>query len=721
MGMASSQARLLTLTARMHQIEYKAARLEAQKLQMANESTRVYNEYLEALDAAKIQHKFINTDGSVTYKDVTFNDLYFGSTQNKYGIFSTQNDQMYIPQDIANTYETYKNSPDGFATAMTGYVPPVIPIIPNVGREVGGEYHPATGTNIEEGQDINLSRGQSVSTSIKDEITLTLNNPIGGSAYTYKIQSTNGSAVNANFEYLANGRIVVSGNNLKITAGNSQNDDIILLGKNNNVSTGDGNDIVRVGVVVDSNSFQGQSTGNTINTGSGKDHITVGSSNNTLVDSGSDTTVWYLTGNVANNTTKTNLSGSSAYYHGAGDFTNSTAGTLGVEGYASQGNSNDCRLYSLINSIAKNTNNGNLSNYVTITNNGDTYNVKFKNYNGSGINNINISKTEAKNYKGVSGDITTVLIDLAINKIMAQNKDDSDLQSSATNSSNAFSRAQYRTVSTYLFGNDNFAMYGAGINGDKNNALSKLNTIWNDYKNGNNNVTNVIVSFSSGNDRLGIVAGHAYSLKNLSANNYVELVNPWNDADVLRLDWTTFTNYFGTVSTFGSGAHNTPGIYCNVDSIAMMSEDGEAVTSVSLNATSAEQDSWDYYFNMHQAITAAGGYEIVPEAMRNNNTYLTDLINSGFVYLKEFDNKKDNWFDTSVSTNTSLQEVPDETLIKKAEAKYEADMKRIDLKDRRYDVDIAAIETERNAIKQEMETLKTVAKDNVERTFKLFS
>ena len=30
-------------------------------------------------------------------------------------------------------------------------------------------------------------------------------------------------------------------------------------------------------------------------------------------------------------------------------------------------------------------------------------------------------------------------------------------------------------------------------------------------------------------------------------------------------------------------------------------------------------------------------------------------------------------------------------------------------------------DTERNAIKQEMETLKTVAKENVERTFKLFS
>ena len=78
-------------------------------------------------------------------------------------------------------------------------------------------------------------------------------------------------------------------------------------------------------------------------------------------------------------------------------------------------------------------------------------------------------------------------------------------------------------------------------------------------------------------------------------------------------------------------------------------------------------------------------------------------------------------FLSSVATNTSFQEVTDETGLRKAEAKYEADMRRIDMKDRKYDYDLAALENERNAIKQEMETLKTVSKDNVDRTFKLFS
>lgn len=113
-------------------------------------------------------------------------------------------------------------------------------------------------------------------------------------------------------------------------------------------------------------------------------------------------------------------------------------------------------------------------------------------------------------------------------------------------------------------------------------------------------------------------------------------------------------------------------------------------------------------------------------------TTLTNIINSGEVTIvtknpntKAFPTGVDDAtftvYETSVATNTGLQEVSDESLLKKAEAKYEADMKKIDKKDRKYDSDLAALDTERNAIKNEMETLKTVAKENVDRTFKLFS
>ena len=48
-------------------------------------------------------------------------------------------------------------------------------------------------------------------------------------------------------------------------------------------------------------------------------------------------------------------------------------------------------------------------------------------------------------------------------------------------------------------------------------------------------------------------------------------------------------------------------------------------------------------------------------------------------------------------------------------------MLKINKKDRYYDTQLAACENERKAIITETDTLKTVIKENVDRTFKLFS
>ena len=141
---------------------------------------------------------------------------------------------------------------------------------------------------------------------------------------------------------------------------------------------------------------------------------------------------------------------------------------------------------------------------------------------------------------------------------------------------------------------------------------------------------------------------------------------------------------------------------------------------------------WDYdnatTKNLIQAYEVQkGGYIIIGDAddagMDHSTEWLTNMLNNGYAILIEAStiNGETKNIETSVQTNTKMQEVADEKELKKAEAKYEADMKRIDMKDRRYDSELAKFETERNAVKQEIDTLKNVAKDNVDRTFKLFS
>ena len=104
-----------------------------------------------------------------------------------------------------------------------------------------------------------------------------------------------------------------------------------------------------------------------------------------------------------------------------------------------------------------------------------------------------------------------------------------------------------------------------------------------------------------------------------------------------------------------------------------------------------------------------------PEVLRN-------LVEAGFIIFEKPDTTSETGFtEVNIATDTSLQEVSDEVELKKAEAKYEADMRKINQKDKKFDTDLAAMDAERNAIKTEMDTLKTVAKENVDRTFKLFS
>jgi uncharacterized protein (DUF1684 family) len=63
----------------------------------------------------------------------------------------------------------------------------------------------------------------------------------------------------------------------------------------------------------------------------------------------------------------------------------------------------------------------------------------------------------------------------------------------------------------------------------------------------------------------------------------------------------------------------------------------------------------------------------------------------------------------------------DRVALAKAEAKYEHEMKIINKKDEKFDLQLKKIETEREAITKEFESVKKVSSDNVERTFGIFS
>ena len=113
MGMSSSQARLLSLTGRMHDIELKAQRIQADKLRLANESNHVYEEYVNALEAKKLMAKMVDSNGQIGDVLMTGGkSLTFGSYLEQYAMLD-KNGKTLVSESFHNSYSS-TNSLAGF-------------------------------------------------------------------------------------------------------------------------------------------------------------------------------------------------------------------------------------------------------------------------------------------------------------------------------------------------------------------------------------------------------------------------------------------------------------------------------------------------------------------------------------------------------------------------------------------------------------------------------
>ena len=136
-----------------------------------------------------------------------------------------------------------------------------------------------------------------------------------------------------------------------------------------------------------------------------------------------------------------------------------------------------------------------------------------------------------------------------------------------------------------------------------------------------------------------------------------------------------------------------------------------------------------YYANLWEAINTAGGCQTIDEQYRSGEDgkeWFNAMVESGLVTIQIYDDTGSNnkWSDTSVIATTSnnfLKTAQDKTDLAKAEAEYNHELSIINRKDKEYDRDLSKLETERSAINTEMDAIKQVKDDNVDRTFGIFS
>ena len=146
--------------------------------------------------------------------------------------------------------------------------------------------------------------------------------------------------------------------------------------------------------------------------------------------------------------------------------------------------------------------------------------------------------------------------------------------------------------------------------------------------------------------------------------------------------------------------------------------------------TGFDQDTYNYYVRWAQMIELEGGInyctndlDLEKDAQLLNDNLMSGYIQIDVVYDKRGGGITDKPTSASTDSNVSFVNTSsiDSRILKKAEAAYQKKLSDVEKIDKKYDMDLNRLETERNALTTEYDSVKKVISDNVERTFGIFS
>lgn len=101
--------------------------------------------------------------------------------------------------------------------------------------------------------------------------------------------------------------------------------------------------------------------------------------------------------------------------------------------------------------------------------------------------------------------------------------------------------------------------------------------------------------------------------------------------------------------------------------------------------------------------------------------YLQEMITSGQWTIQQPSmNEENEWSEFSWQSSTNIQSVMNTTDDAAAEAEYEAELARIQKRDKTLELRLEQIETEEQAVEKELESVKGIVKDNIQQSFQTF-
>lgn len=178
MGMSSSQARLLSLTSRMSDLEYSAQRISNSKMALATRSHTASDKYLKALDQEKLT---VYNQDTNAYMTATANNLTtYGaiSEDTMQRFLKTAGGSVIVSDSVANKYKASGNDPEKFLNSLglTKYTTSEAALAGPVGNDVQSVID--TSSNLintitayetaKAAQDADVAKAQAQSTNISN-------------------------------------------------------------------------------------------------------------------------------------------------------------------------------------------------------------------------------------------------------------------------------------------------------------------------------------------------------------------------------------------------------------------------------------------------------------------------------------------------------------------------------------------------------------------------
>ena len=227
--------------------------------------------------------------------------------------------------------------------------------------------------------------------------------------------------------------------------------------------------------------------------------------------------------------------------------------------------------------------------------------------------------------------------------------------------------------------------------------------------------------------------GNAAAIEHIgwTSNSYKNAVVGWFEdkksearldiGNMLNAYLTYFADYMnGTSKTDKYGMevfYVNKGQIVEANRLANTNNTFEYVWKVGSDVSSDDLGQATFYDTLFNQICSKGWTE---NERIVENDYLREMLQNGMQFISKV--KDDGYYyQGNYATDAYIKEIPDESLIAKAEAKYNTEKAKLNAKEETIDMKMKNLDTEISSLTTEYDTVKNIISKNVEKCFKRFN